>query len=81
MPKQKFMYIVNHYIPFPRSEYGGVWNVVATDDEECFDLIVDEDDGLNDDYYNRLRENIMKASVFELADDGVQSGIVEQFTT
>lgn len=81
MPKQKFMYIVNHYIPFPRSEYGGVWNVVASDDEECFDLIVDEDDGLNDDYYNRLRENIMKASVFELADDGVQSGIVEQFTT
>ena len=81
MPKQKFMYIVNHYIPFPRSEYGGVWNVVATDDEECFDLIVDEDNGLNDDYYNRLRENIMKASVFELADDGVQSGIVEQFTT
>lgn len=81
MPKQKFMYIVNHYIPFPRSEYGGVWNVVASNDEECFDLIVDEDDGLNDDYYNRLRENIMKASVFELADDGVQSGIVEQFTT
>jgi hypothetical protein len=81
MPKQKFMYIVNHYIPFPRSEYGGVWNVVATNDEECFDLIVDEDDGLNDDYYNRLRENIMKASVFELADDNVQSGIVEQFTT
>lgn len=81
MPKQKFMYIVNHYIPFPRSEYGGVWNVVASDDEECFDLIVDEDDGLNDDYYNRLRENIMKASVFELADDGIKSGIVEQFTT
>ena len=81
MPKQKFMYIVNHYIPFPRSEYGGVWNVVASDDEECFDLIVDEDDGLNDDYYNRLRENIMKASVYELADDGIQSGIVEQFTT
>lgn len=81
MPKQKFMYIVNHYIPFPRSEYGGVWNVVATDDEECFDLIVDEDDGLNDDYYSHLRENIMKASVFELADDGIKSGIVEQFTT
>lgn len=81
MPKQKFMYIVNHYIPFPRSEYGGIWNVVATDDEECFDLIVDEDDGLNNDYYNRLRENIMKASVFELADDDVKSGIVEQFTT
>ena len=55
--------------------------MVATDDEECFDLIVDEDDGLNDDYYSHLRENIMNASVFELANDDVASGIVEQFTT
>ena len=75
------MYIVNHYIPFPQSEYGGIWNVVATDDEECFDLIVDEDDGLNNDHYSHLRENIMNASVFELANDNVASGIVEQFTT
>ena len=78
---QKFLYVVDHFIPFPRSEYGGIWNVVAENDDECFDLITAEDDGLNDDYYNRLRENIMKASVFELADDGIKSGIVEQFTT
>ena len=42
--------------PFPRSEYGGIWNVVADSDEECFDLIVAEDEGMNDDYYGRLRE-------------------------
>ena len=56
----KFLYTVDHFIPFPRSEYGGMWVVVAQNDDECFDLIAAEDDGLNDDYYNRLRENIIK---------------------
>ena len=77
---QKFLYIVDHSIPFPLSEYGGIWNVVAKSDEECFDLLVAEDDGFNDDYYNRLRENILKAPTYALAED-VESKIVEQFTT
>ena len=71
---------MNHFIPFPRSEYGGIWNVVAKSDEECFDLIATEDDGLNDDYYNRLRENILKAPTYALSEN-LDSGIVEQFTT
>lgn len=41
---QKFFYVVDHYVPFP-SEYGGIWNVIAEDDDECFELIVAEDDG------------------------------------
>ena len=77
---QKFLYIVDHFIPFPLSEYCGIWNVVAKSDEECFDLLVAEDDGFNDDYYNRLRENILKAPTYALAED-VESKIVEQFTT
>mgnify|MGYP003113972191 CR=1 FL=1 len=78
--EQKFFYIVNHFIPFPRSEYGGIWNVIAKSDEECFDLITEEDEGMNDDYYNRLRENIMKAPTYAIAEN-IESGIVEQFTT
>ena len=77
---QKFLYIVDHFVPFPTSEYGGIWNVVAEHDDECFDLIVNEDGGFNEQYYNRLRENIMKAPTFQLANDH-QSEIVEQFTT
>ena len=77
---QKFLYIVDHFIPYPHSEYGGIWNVIAKDDEECFDLITKEDDGLNNDYYNRLRENITKAPVYTIAEDA-ESCIVEQFTT
>lgn len=77
---QKFLYIVDHFIPFPRSEYGGIWNIIAETDEECFNIITEEDDGLNDDYYNRLRENILKAPTYALAEN-IESGIVEQFTT
>ena len=35
---------------------------------------------MNDDYYNRLRENIMKAPTYAIAEN-IESGIVEQFTT
>ena len=45
-------------MPFPQSEYGGVWHVIAKDDEECFDVVVSEDDDLNIGCYSKLRENI-----------------------
>jgi len=54
--------------------------MLLPNDDECFDLITAEDDGLNDDYYNRLRENIMKAPTYALAENP-ESEIVEQFTT
>tara|TARA_A200000159_G_C6990589_1_gene201485 strand:+ start:158 stop:394 length:237 start_codon:yes stop_codon:yes gene_type:complete len=76
----KYLYIVDHFIPFPRSEYGGIWNVIAKDHEECFDLIANEDDGLNTDCYTHLRENINKASAIVIGEER-PSGIVEQFTT
>ena len=40
---QKYFYVVDHFIPFPSSEYGGIWIVIANDDNECFDLISTED--------------------------------------
>ena len=40
----KLFYIVDHYVPFPSSEYGGIWNVIAEDDNECFDLITSADE-------------------------------------
>lgn len=77
----KYLYIVDHYIPFPSSEYGGLWNVIAEDDDECFDIITAEDDGnFYEQYYTNLRENIVKARVFALATE-VESGVVEAFTT
>lgn len=77
----KYLYIVNHYVPFPSSEYGGLWNVVAEDDDECFDLISSVDNGgFYEQYYTDLKENILNARVYQLAED-VDSQVVEGFTT
>ena len=75
-----FLYIVDHYVPFPTSEYGGVWNVVAKTDDECFDLIVRNDNGFNEQYYVNLREKVLKAQRFALLNDQT-SRVVESFTT
>ena len=78
---QKFLYIVQHYVPFPASEYGGVWNVIAEDDDECFDLIVADDSGnFYEKYYSDLKENILNATTFALAED-VESCVADSFTT
>ena len=77
----KFFYIVDHYVPFPSSEYGGIWNVIAEDEDECFDLITATDDGdFNQKYYGNLRENIMKSRTYALSED-LESQVVEEFTT
>ena len=76
----KFIYIVDHYVPFPSSEYGGVWNVVAEDDEECFDLITEEDGEFNSYYFSELRQNINKADKYSLLDE-LPSKVVTSFLT
>ena len=71
------MYIVEHYVPFPQSEYGGVWNVVAANDNECFDLIVEKDDGnFNRQYYTHLKENILNCRCYKLGDEQ-ESAVIE----
>lgn len=77
---QKFLYIVDHFIPFPSSEYGGIWNVIAESDDECFDLISEDDGGSYERFYINLRENVQKAVKLPLLNEE-QSRIVEQFTT
>ena len=77
----KLFYIVDHYVPFPSSEYGGIWNVIAEDDNECFDLIASADEGdFNSQYYAHLRENILNSRTYALSEN-LDSKIVEEFTT
>lgn len=76
----KFLYIVDHFCPFPTSEYGGIWNVIATDDEECFDLITNVDEDFNQQHYGTLRKHIRDARVYLLGENK-ESCVVESFTT
>ena len=74
------LYIVDHFIPFPQSEYGGVWNVIASDDEECFDLITAADDNQFPEYYGQLRGNISKSSKYTVVGN-VEPKVVTSFLT
>ena len=78
--KMKRLYIVEHFVPFPSSEYGGLWNVIASSDEEVYDLIVEDDGDMNTQCYGKLRENIMKSSKYSLVDE-VESKVVDSFLT
>lgn len=77
---QKFLYVVDHFCPATVSEYGGIWNVIAKNDDECFDLIKKYDNDMNKNYYINLRAKVVNARKFALADD-LQSDVVESFTT
>lgn len=77
---QKFLYILDYFVPQFQSEYGGLLNVIAKNDEECFDVVVEWDNENWTEYYSKLRENIVKAQRFALAED-VESSVVEAFTT
>ena len=77
----KYLYIVDHAISFPSSEYGGLWNVIAENNEECFDLMSNhwEYEGYQE-YFGKLRENILNAEKFALVENE-ESRIVDAFTT
>ena len=54
--------------------------MIAEHDDECFDLIVDYDDGFNQNFYVNLREKVLNAWKFALLEEQ-ESRIVESFTT
>lgn len=74
------LYVVDHFVDFLRSEYGGLWVVIAENDNECFDLIVEYDNDMNSEYYINLREKVVNARTYVLADE-LESTVVESFTT
>ncbi len=76
----KYLFVVDHFISFPQSEYGGMWNVIAANGEECFDLIADADDNFNFADYGKLRDNITKADKYALVDE-LESKVVSSFLT
>lgn len=74
----KFLYIVDYYAPSSHSD-GGLLNVIAENDDDCFDLIVDWDNEQWTAQYGKLRENVIKAPRFALQNEE-QSRVVETFT-
>jgi len=76
---QKFLYIVDYWVPFPSSEYGGIVNLIAESDTEAF-KILSEEEQFDDRYTDRIMERVVNSQKFALVDD-YESGVLEAFTT
>jgi hypothetical protein len=75
----KSLYIVDYWVPFPSSEYGGVISLIADDDTEAFEILVDEQQ-FDAAYQNLIMEKVVTAQKFALKDD-YESGIIDAFIT
>ena len=75
----KSLYIVDYWVPFPSSEYGGVINLIAENDTEAFTILSDEQT-YDDEYNHLIMQNVVSAQKFILQDD-YESGIIDSFTT
>lgn len=75
----KYLYLINYNVPFPRSEYGGLINLIASDDSECHEIILNQ--VLWDiDYVHLIPQAIAEAQKFALS-EVYKSGILKKFIT
>jgi hypothetical protein len=75
----KSLYIVDYWVPFPSSEYGGVINLIAENDTDAF-AILSQEESYDERYVNLIMPNVVSAQKFVLQDD-YESGIIDSFTT
>lgn len=75
----KYIYLIDYWVPFPSSEYGGMISVIAENDKECFDLLVNFPE-FDSQYEDRIMPNIVKAPKFSLLDEE-ESRIIDIFIT
>lgn len=75
----KYLYIVDYWVPFPSSEYGGLINLIAESDTEAFEILSQEQ-SFDDRYVDRIMERVVNAQKFALQDE-YESGLLEAFTT
>lgn len=76
----KNLYLVDYWVPFPSSEYGGMVAVIAEDDHECHDVLLDWRDDLDSQYDTQIITQVKRAPKFPLFNEE-KSRVVESFTT
>ena len=77
---QKFLYLVDFWVPFPASEYSGLLAVVGEDDNKVYDILLNWRDDYLKKYDSLIMQEVIKAERFALAEDE-ESRVVTSFTT
>ena len=76
-----FLYVGDYWQPFPSSEYGGSWVVMAENEEQCIDLL--KEISYDDEYDVEIANVVRSAKVFQLDDSTVRDKphVVDYFFT
>ena len=75
----KYVYIIDYWITFPSSEYGGIVICIGETDSEVFELLLNEQ-SFPESNTHAMMESIKNATKLALKDD-YESGIINAFTT
>ena len=79
--KERFIYILDYWVPFPSTEYGGLVTLIAENDQEAFDILAAEEQLDSDNaHIDKLMPNIINATKLKLAEE-YKSGIIDVFVT
>ena len=77
----KRLYIIDYWVPFPSSEYGGMIVLIANNNKEAEQLLIDAHLGVRKGEYDaNILLSVERASSFELSGNP-DSGIVRTFLT
>jgi hypothetical protein len=73
----KTLYVIQYWVPFPSSEYGGRYVVIADNDEECIALL--KSDRYGPEYHDLIPNAVKNATRFPTQHH--VSEIVDSITT
>jgi len=76
---RKYLYLVDYWVPFPASEYGGIVSLIAENDQNALEVL-SEEELFPEDYGHLIMEKIVTATKLELTND-YESGIIDIFVT
>mgnify|MGYP005625718881 CR=1 FL=1 len=76
----KHLYLVDYWVPFPSSEYGGIVTVVAENDNECHDILLNWRSDIESRYDSNIISQVKRAPKFSLLDEE-SSRVIEAFIT
>lgn len=74
------VYIIDYWVPFPSSEYGGVVIVTATSIEDAIDVLKRHSWMHGTDYEKEMIEEVKNAKCYEIVGEH-KSEIIKEFLT
>jgi len=81
-----YAYLVEYWVPFPSSEYGGIQIVIASSNADCISIleehVSDYDKKAYPNYKTLIETEVIKAKVLHLSTaNSYERGILQEFIT